>query len=133
MRHPETLAREFLERVWGATHDLDAIDELMTEDYRITTGGVVIEGRAAFKGWVRRFQQLLANARNEVVEVFTSAGGDRVVSRMITTGTNQGIFGLPADGRPVRFTVIAIWAVRGDRLSECWVERSALEAFRALT
>jgi predicted MFS family arabinose efflux permease len=36
---PESLALEFLGRVWGPAHDLDAIDELMTENYVITTGG----------------------------------------------------------------------------------------------
>ncbi len=45
----EALAREFFQRVWAPPHDLDAIDELMTEDYRITTAGQVVEGRAAFK------------------------------------------------------------------------------------
>ena len=58
--------------------------------------------------------------------------GDRVVSRWITRGTNEGMFGLPADGRPIAFTGIAIWRVESGRLAECWVERSALELFNAL-
>jgi hypothetical protein len=41
------LATSFLTRVWGPTHDLDAIDEPMTEDYRIWFGGVLVEGREA--------------------------------------------------------------------------------------
>lgn len=32
------LATQFLRRVWGPTHDLDAIDELMTEDFKIMLG-----------------------------------------------------------------------------------------------
>jgi len=39
------LATEFLSRVWGPAHDLDAIDELMTEDYRIWSGGKLVSGR----------------------------------------------------------------------------------------
>jgi len=35
--------------VWVEPRDLDAIDELMTEDYRITSAGAVVEGRDAFK------------------------------------------------------------------------------------
>ena len=31
----EQLVLEFLRRVWGPRHDVDAIDELMTEDYVI--------------------------------------------------------------------------------------------------
>jgi len=126
------LAHEFLTRVWGPAHDLEAIDDLMTDNYRVTTGGVAIEGRAAFKAWVSGFQRLLLDARTVPVESFADAGGTRVVSRWTCTGRNNGIFGLPPDGRPVRFTGIAIWVIRDDRLAESWVERAALEAYRDL-
>lgn len=126
------LAREFFRRVWAPPHDLDAIDDLMTEDYRITTAGVVIEGREAFKAWVAGMQQAVGAAKNEHLEVFTNETGDRVVSRWITRGFNNGMYGLPADGRPIAFTGIAIWRVEGARLAECWVERSALELYNEL-
>ncbi len=128
----ERLARTFFERVWTPPHDLDAIDELMTEDYRITTAGRVVDGRAAFKAWVGAMQATIQEATNEHLELFTNAAGDRVVSRWVTRGYNQGMFGLPADGRPVQFSGIAIWRVEGDRLAECWVERSALELYEQL-
>jgi predicted ester cyclase len=105
----------------------------MTEDYAITTAGKVVRGREAFKRWVQQFQNLLLDARNETLEVFANAAGDRVVSRWICRGINNGIFGLPADGRPVAFSGIAIWSVREGRLAECWVERSALELCRELS
>ncbi len=128
----ERLPVEFFQRVWAPPHDLDAIDALMTEDYTITTGGHVIRGRAAFKRWVGEFQQRLGGATNETLEVFANAVGDRVVSRWVCRGRNQGMFDLPADGRPVAFTGIAIWRVQGGRLAECWVERAAWEAYREL-
>ncbi len=127
------LALEFLNRVWGGhVHDLNAIDELMTEDYVITTGGKPIVGRAAFKDWVRAFQERLLEARTENVEVFANSAGDRVVSRWVCTGKNNGILGLPADGAPISFTGIAIWAVRDGKLAECWVERSSWELYQEL-
>ena len=128
----ERLPVEFFRRVWAPPHDLDAIDALMTEDYTITTGGVTIRGRAAFKRWVGEFQQRLTDATNETLEVFANAAGDRVVSRWVCRGRNHGIFDLPADGRPVAFTGIAIWRIEGGRLAECWVERAAWEAYRQL-
>jgi len=132
-RRAEELARAFLARVWGgAASELDAIDELMTEDYLITSAGRTVRGRAAFKDWVREFRRVLPEARNEVLDVFASADGERVVSRWICSGRNNGIFGLPPDDRPVSFSGIAIWRVRDGRLAECWVERAALEAYRAL-
>jgi putative hydrolase of HD superfamily len=129
----EHLVLEFLRRVWGPAHDLDAIDELMTEDYVITTGGTVIRGREEFKAWVREFQSRLLDARTRSVDTFASAAGDRVVSRWICTGISNGLLGLPADGRPVSFTGIAIWRVRDRRLAECWVERASWELYQELT
>ena len=124
---------EFFRRVWAPPHDLDAIDELMTEDYVITTGGTAIRGRATFKAWVGEFQRRLLDATNETLEVIANEAGDRVVSRWICRGRNNGIFDLPPDGRAVAFTGIAIWRVRDGRLAECWVERAAWEAYRDLT
>lgn len=123
----------FLTRVWGPSHDLSAIDELMTEDYTITSAGTTIRGREAFKEWVRAFQRVLTDARTENLEAFANAAGDRVVSRWLCTGRNNGIFGLPPDGRPVAFTGMAMWGVRDGRLAECWAERAAFEAHRELT
>ena len=128
----EHLAREFFRRVWAPPHDLDAIDELMTEDYRITTAGRLIEGRSNFKRWVAVMQKAVRDATNEHLEIITNPTEDTVVSRWITRGYNEGMFGLPADGRPVEFSGIAIWRVRDRRLAECWVERSALELYEEL-
>ena len=128
---PERLALEFFDRVWSSPHELEAIDELMTEDYVITSAGRVVRGREAFKAWVAEFQERLSGAKTESLEAFSDAAGDRVVSRWVCSGRSSGIFGLPADGRPVSFTGIAIWRVREGRLAECWVERSALEALQA--
>jgi predicted ester cyclase len=132
-RAAERLPVEFFARVWGPAHDLSAIDEMMTEDYVITSGGSVIRGRDEFRRWVQEFQTRLLDARNETFEVFANPAGDRVVSRWICRGRNNGIFNLPADGREVAFTGIAIWRVEGGKLAECWVERAALEAYKELT
>ena len=128
----EQLALNFLARVWGPNHELDAIDELMTEDYVIVSGGKTIAGREAFKSWVRQFQQALLDARTVNQEVFANATGDRVVSRWICSGRNNGMLGLPADGRAISFTGVAIWEVRQGRLAKCWAERSAWELYQEL-
>jgi len=132
MTHPEHLVREFFRRVWAPPHDLGAIDELMSEDYRITTAGSVVEGREAFKAWVEAMQLLVRDATNAHLEIIVNAAGDRVVSRWITRGFNGGMFGLPATGEPIEFSGIAIWRVADGRLAECWVERSAYELYGRL-
>jgi predicted ester cyclase len=129
----EELAVAFLSRVWrGFANDLDAVDELMTEDYRIHSGGTTIAGREQFKEWVASFQRILFDAKNDILAVFANEAGDMVVARWRCMGRNNGIFGLAPDGRDVSFTGIAIWRVQDGRLAECWVERAALEAYRAL-
>lgn len=126
------LALQFFARVWTPPHDLDAINELMTPDYKITTAGKVVEGRDAFKAWVAAMQSTITDATNQHIEILTTGSGSHVISRWITRGKNNGIFGLPAKQEPITFTGIAIWRIENDRLAECWVERSAFELFEEL-
>ena len=121
----EKLARDFLGRVWGPQHEIDAIDELMTADYVLHSGGKTIRGRDAFKAWIVEFQQVMPEAVDEVLDVFASDSGELVCARWINRGKNNGVFGLPPDGRPVEFHGISVYRVRDGRLSECWVEREA--------
>ena len=132
IRKPEELVIEFFDKVWSPPSDIDAIDELMTEDYEITTAGKLIKGRVNFKAWVKEFHQVLLDATNESLDVFSDDKGERVVSRWVCSGINNGILGLPADQKKISFTGIAIWTVRNGRFSACWVERSALELYKSL-
>ena len=129
---PEKLVLEFFDRVWNIPHDLDAIDELMTEDYSITTAGKVVKGRNEFKNWVSEFQKQLLDAKNESVDLFYNEEKNKVVSRWNTSGRNNGLFGLKPDNRHISFTGIAIWTIKDNRLSECWVERNAYELYQNL-
>ena len=96
MNTAEKLAWDFLTRVWGPAHDIDAIDEIMTPDYVIHSGGRTIRGRDAFKSWVVEFHRQMPEAIDEVLDVFANPAGDRVVARWINRGRNNGVFGLAA-------------------------------------
>ncbi len=132
IKEPEAIITEFFNRVWTPPNDLNAIDEMMTEDYTIISGGKEIKGREAFKSWVKEFQTHLLEARTVNQEAFSNETGSRVVSRWICSGKNNGLFGLPADGRFISFTGIAIWKLRDGKLAECWVERSAFELYKEM-
>ncbi len=129
---PDKLVLEFFDRVWQTPHELDAIDELMTADYAITTACKVIKGRDAFKNWIAEFHRLLLDAKTESLDIFYTEQQNKVVSRWICSGRNNGLFGLEADGKHVSFSGIAIWTIRDNRLSECWAERSAHELYQQL-
>ena len=129
---PEKLVLDFFERVWHTPHELDVIDELMTENYVITTAGKTIKGRTEFKKWVGAFQKQLLDAKTESIDIFFNEKKDKVVSRWDCSGRNNVLFGLEPDHQFISFTGIAIWTVRDNRLSECWVERSAYELYQNL-
>jgi hypothetical protein len=77
-------------------------------------------------------QALITDAANEHLEIITNASGDRVISRWVTRGRNNGIFGFPADQAEIAYTGIAIWRVENDRFAECWAERSAFELYNQI-
>ncbi len=89
-------------------------------------------GREDFKAWVKEFQTHLLEARTESLEVFANVADDRVVSRWVCSGKNNGVLGQPGHGEMISFTGIAIWAVRDGKLARCWVERAAWELYQKL-
>jgi hypothetical protein len=127
-------ARTFLEQVWQSPPNLDVLDELVVEDFSFISAGHGIEGREAFKKWVKGFIAAIGDLRLEVVESFESSDGSRVASTWRITGTNNGAFGTKPDGRPIEMTGSAIMAVRDDgKLVSNRVERSAFEVYKRLT
>lgn len=124
---------KFWTEVWQYPHNLDAIDELVAEDFTITTGGVEIVGREPLKEWVRNFQSKLHYCQFKIVEMFSAANGSRVVTRWHVNGRNNGMMGTEPDQRPVEFTGISVIQIAPDgRLLHNWVERSAWETFSKL-
>jgi predicted ester cyclase len=89
-------------------------------------------GRRSGPHAIRR--RRITDLKWETIETFAIADGLRVSSRFRITGRNNGMFGLPADGKPVAFTGNAILAVTAaGKLAHNWVERSAWELYNQLT
>ena len=123
----------FWNNVWSAPYNLDLIDELMVEDFIITSGGKDIKGRDNFKQWVAGFLQTIDQANLETIEIFESKDGTRVVSRWKLTGLHNGMLGLPANKRPMELTGTAVWEIRDNKLAHNWVERNSWELYQYLT
>ena len=128
----EHMVLQFWENVWNPPYDLSLIDELMTEDFIITSAGKDTVGRDEFKKWVADFQKKAKGLRLENLDIFESEDGTRVASRWIARGRNGGMLGTEADDRELEFTGIAVWEVRDGKLSHNWVERSAWELYKRL-
>ena len=128
------IVEAFWAEVWQSPQNPDAVDDFVSDDFIITSGGVDIVSRAAFKAWVIRFQQTISELEFDLLESFQNADGRRVASRFRIRGRNNGFLGTAPDQRPITFTGTAIWAVGADgKLLHNWVERSAWEAYQSLT
>jgi len=92
----------------------------------------LLKGRGEFKKWISQFQEKLLDAKTESIDLFSNPEGNKVVSRWICSGKNNGLFGLKANKRFISFTGMAIWTVKDGRLSAYWMERSALELYQDL-
>ena len=103
-----------------SSDDIDSFDEFMAPDLvdRDPLPGQPA-GLAGFKagmlGFRTAFPDLQARAEDVIAE------GDRVVARIVVTGTNSGsLFGQPPTGKAVTLSAIDIWRVADGRLAEVW-------------
>jgi SnoaL-like polyketide cyclase len=126
------IVNHFWREVWQARNP-EAIDNLVAEDFVITSGGVDIHSRSEFKKWVTAFLSKISDFEFHIVETFQNETGDRVASRWRVTGKNNGILGTSACQSPIDMSGTAIWHVRDDGLLQHnWVERNSHEVFRKI-
>lgn len=127
----KALIRRVFEEVWNAGN-LDLVDELYHPDYvrHNAAGGVPLgpagerRHRAAFRA---AFPDLHITAEDIIAE------GDRVAVRYRWHATHQGEFlGIPATGRRMTLSGIAIHRVVGGKIKELWVVGDELGLMRQL-
>jgi len=63
------IVENFWREVWKAPQNPDAIDRLVTEDFGITSGGLEVRSREAFKQWVIDFQSKITALDLEIIGV----------------------------------------------------------------
>lgn len=131
-RDAVSIVERFWRDVWQGKNP-EAADHLVAEDFAITSGGTLIGPRETFKQWVAAFLSSIDDFNFEVVEMFQNEAGDRVVTRWVVTGKNNGFMGVAPCQSPIRMTGTAVIHVRDDGLLQHnWVERNALEVHRGL-
>lgn len=114
-RNSTEVVENFWQQVWQSRNP-DAVDELVAEDFAITSGGVVIRSRKEFKKWVAAFLASIDDFKFEVVETYQNEAGDRVVSRWRVMGKNNGFMGSEPCQSPIDMTATAVLHVRGGGL-----------------
>jgi len=131
-RDSVAIVERFWREIWQEKNP-DAADHIVAEDFAVTSGGILISSRDAFKKWVAGFLGSIDDFNFEVVEIFQNESGDRVVTRWVVTGRNNGFMGSEPCRSPIRMTGTSVIHVREDGLLQHnWVERNALEVHRSL-
>lgn len=98
---PRELLREVADRVFNG-RDLDAIDELFTDDYVLhdPTVGDEIHGPDGFRRYVASFHEAFSDLHVEQLDHV--AEGDKIATRFVIRGTHDGpLLGVSPTGRRV--------------------------------
>jgi steroid delta-isomerase-like uncharacterized protein len=106
-------------------NDLDALDEVMSFDVltpKLLPGmPPALEGAKAVH---RKTLIGIPDFHTEIQDLI--AEGDKVVARVLMTGTHTGDFyGIPATGKRVEFTGVFIARIENGRIVEHWGEEDA--------
>lgn len=131
------LVEQFWDQAWSPPHRLETLRPLVVPDITLVCGGRELNGVEAVIDWLQSCQAELGSVEFAPEETFASVDASRVTSRWRVQGQNRGVCGLPADGRRIEVTGIAIWSIRWDRstprLCHAWLERNLWEVFEGFT
>ena len=122
------LADRYVEMI--NTHDPDAVDRFVAEDY-VNHNAFVADGREANRQFWTVFFAGLPDVRVTMEDLVVS--GDRVVGRFVYRGTHTGdLMGIPATGKPVEMRSIDIWRMQDGMFVEHWDELNLLQVFQQI-
>ena len=103
--------------------NLSLADEVVAEDFvdHNPPGPGILPGREGLKQVFATFRSAFPDLRVRVEDQI--AEGDKVVSRLTVSGTNQGEFmGMPATGKSASIGVVDILRFEGGKIAERWGE-----------
>jgi predicted ester cyclase len=111
------LYRDFMENVWNKRCP-DAIARYLAPSF-VEHNPNLPPGRDGREQFVTAVQAGFSDYHAEIQEVV--AEGDRLVARVVWTGTQDGPFqGRPATGRKLRFSTSDFFRIENGKLAEHW-------------
>jgi steroid delta-isomerase-like uncharacterized protein len=125
------IVNAFWDDVWNA-HAPDAVDRFVADNVVVEAGGQEIAGKDNVKNWVKEFLDHVDDLHVDTIETFQNEDGNRVTSRWVLTGTNNGVLGTEPNGKPVAMTGTAVWTVDDGKLQRGWVEQASFELYHYL-
>jgi steroid delta-isomerase-like uncharacterized protein len=109
----------YTQEVWNQ-HRVDAIDNYYAPDYsHHDVSRPDITTLAGYKAWASALQGGIPDIVVAVDDLI--ADGDMAVKRWTASGIQSGeLAGIPATGKPVRFSGVSIYKFRDGRIVESW-------------
>jgi len=99
--------------------NLEALDALVTSDFRENQRGFPSPDLAGLKSGIQGLRRAIPDLRLEVED--TIAEGDKACFRLVGKGTHEGQFGpIPGSGKQVFVDVIDMCRFRDGRIAEHW-------------
>lgn len=104
--------------------NLQVVDELVADDYRVTDPPGIPPGKDGFRALVNMYRTGAPDLKMTVEDII--AEGDRVAVRWTATGTLTGeMMGMPPTGQKVTFRAISWFRLVNGRLAEEWTQFKA--------
>lgn len=127
----KALERREIEEVWNKRNP-DAVDEIYAPDFvNHSTPPGMPNDREGLKALVGAYLGAFPDLK--VTPDFLVAEGDKVVNRWTATGTHTGeLMGIPATGKQINMTGIAIVRIAGGKIAELWMESDTMGMMQQL-
>ncbi len=119
--------------MWHSDGDLDAVSELVAEDFVYTNPGLsaTVRGPADYRAFVETFRDAFSNVDMHIEE--TVVQGDAVVARFTTRATHTGAFmGIDPTNQDIEVAGLLIDHLDGGKISERHVVDNLLGLFEQL-
>jgi len=127
------IEKSFVQRLVDAYNRrrLDEFDALLTDDVVLERDEEKAHGREAFKAVLARLQRAFPDIAYRIDD--TIVAGDKIVLRWHANGTHKGEYlGVAPTGRPMSYTGVTIYELRGDRVARIWVNADLLSLLRRM-
>lgn len=126
----KTIVRRAFDEVYNQGN-LDAVDELVTEDFVARSPSEEIRGPEGMKQYVSALRAAFPDLHITVDDQFED--GDTVVTRWTARGTHLGPFlGIAPTGKQGSMTGIDIDRIVNGKTVECWTQSDALGLLQQL-
>ena len=128
----KAIISRYYEDLWNRWN-LEAANDLISPEMEFRGSlGITVRGIEGFQGYVSTVRSAFPDFHNRVEDLV--AEGDKVVARLVYTGTHQGeIFGLAPTGRAITYPGIAVFRISGHKIVEGWVIGDRWRLFQQLS